>query len=368
VGRLAAPAGQRVQRFLQNIGTINYASGGSPFINVPQADYTTAFDIVSYQTVTSGSTIPVVAAQGAFGPLSLVSVKVNGARHPFSMPGYAADVYSRVRSAPYASQMTSDPLTASTATNWTNHLHIPLTLADDTVNGAWYTGDTTLQMTVGINCATAAQVFSTVNGATIQGSWNVYRESFNAPPPMMNATWLQAISWYHEVIQQGTFQLKNGTTPIDLPRDQDYQRIFLNLYTGNDFDSTYAPADGLLVTVDLGINNKIHIFDTNQEAEALFQQVLVYAEILPNGWYVLDFERIKDSVRDILPTDTSSVQMLRLNIVSTSSSNNCDVFTETVVDSPFAQKWIAMYQAQSGNAQSAANAGAPAPAAAGSAL
>ena len=354
MGRLAAPPGQRVQRFLQKIGTINYAGGASGPVNVPQADYTTSFDIISSQQVVCGATAPVVAAYGAFGPLSLVQVAVNGARHPYALPGYAADVYSRIRSEPYSSQMTADPVVISSTNNWVNHLHVPLTLADDTVNGAWYTGDTTLQMVVKLGMATPAVVFSTVNGATIQGSWDVWRETFNAPPPHLNPTWLSAITWYHEVIQQGSFALKNGSTPIDLPRDQDYQRILLNAYTGNDGDNTYAPADGLLVTVDLGINTKIHIFEQVAEAEALFQQVQAYAEILPNGWYVLDFQRIKDSVRDILPTDTSSVQILRLTIVAGSSSDSVDVYTESVVDNPFAAKWVAMAQAAAGSSGSTA--------------
>jgi hypothetical protein len=344
MGRLAAPAASRVQRFIQKVGTLTYASGSSAPVNVPQADYTTTLDIISNQQVVSGSTIPVIAAYGAFGPLALVQVSVNGARHPYAAPGYFSDIYMRVRSEPYASQMTVDPVTANTTTNWVNHLHIPLTLAEDTTNGAWYTGDTTLQMVVKIGFNTAAVVFSTVNSATIQGSWDVWRESFNAPPPNLSQSWLSAISWYHEIAQQGTWALKNGTTPIDLPRDQDYQRIFFNIYTGNDFDATYTPTSGLLTSVDLGINTKIHIFDTVTEGETLFQQVFCYAESLGAGWYVLDFERVKDSVRDILPTDTSVVQMLRLSIASTSSSNSVDVFTEAVVDSPFAAKWIQMAQ------------------------
>jgi hypothetical protein len=336
MGRLAAPAASRVQRFIQKVGNLVYASGNSAQCNVPQADYTTTLDIISSQTVLSGATIPVIAAYGAFGPLSLVQV---------AAPGYFADIYMRVRSAPYTSQLTADPVTSSTTTNWVNHLHIPLTLAEDTTNGAWYTGDTTLQMTVKLGFNAAAAVFTTVNSATIQGSWDVWRESFSAPPPNLSSAWLAAISWYHEVAMQGTWTLKNGTTPIDLPRDQDYQRIFFNIYTGNDFDATYTPTAGLLTSVDLAINTKIHIFDTVTEGETLFQQVFCYAESLGAGWYVLDFERVKDSVRDILPTDTAVVQMLRLSIASTSTSNYVDVFTEAVVDNPFAAKWIKMAQA-----------------------
>lgn len=359
MGRLATPAASRVQRFRQNIGTLAYSSGGTPSLNVPQSDYTTSFDILSAQQVVVGATAPVIAAQGAFGPINLVQVNTNGSRHPFALSGYQTDMYDRVRTEPYASQRTAAPIVTSTTNNWINDLHVPLTLAEDTTNGAWYTGDTTLQMTLKIGCAAATAVFSTVNGATIQGSWTVFRECFNATPPNQNAAWLSAITWYHEVISQGTYALSNGTTSIDLPRDQDYQRIFLSLYTGNDFDATYAPANGLLVTLDLSINIKIHPFDTVIEEALLFEQVRTYAEQLGNGWYVLDFERIKDSVRDILPTDTANVQILRLKIASTSSSNSVDVITESVVDNPFAQKWVAMYQAQNpsgatGTAQAAA--------------
>ncbi len=346
MGRLATPAASRVQRFVQKVGNIVYASGNSGTVNVPQADYTTTLDVISLQTVTSSATVPVIAAYGAFGPLQLVQVSVNGARHPYAAPGYFSDIYMRVRSDPYASQMTADPVTVSTTTTWVNHVHVPLTLAQGTTNGAWYTGDTTLQMVVKLGFNTPAVVFSTVNSATIQGSWDVWRESFSAPPPNQSAAWLAAISWYHEVAMQGTWQLKNGAaTTIQLPRDQDYQRIFINVYSGNDYDSTYTPVYGQLTLTDLAINGKIHIFDTVSEGEMLFQQVFCYAEILGPGWYVLDFQRVKNSTRDILPTDTSVVQMLNLNLTSTATTYFADIYTEAVVDNPFAAKWIAMAQA-----------------------
>lgn len=352
MGRLAVAANRRVQRFVQNIGNLAYSSGGSPVLTIPQADYTTGFDLISKQQVVTGATAPVYAGYGAFGAIGQITVSVNGARHPFSLSGYQADVYDRVRSEPYASQLTSNPNAINATNNIVNHIHVPLTLAEDTTRGAWFTGDTSLQVTLKMQMAAAAQVFATVNGATIQGSWDVFREAFNAPPPDLSAEWLDAISWYHEVSVQGTYTLRNGNTNIDLPRDADYQRILLNFYTGNNTDGTFAPADGLYTTVDVSINNRIHPFDTISEAQRRFEAVRTYAEVLPSGWAVIDFERIKDSVRDILPTDGDKVSLLRLTI-NAPAANNVDVITETVVDNPLAAKWIRQAQAR----QAAAPAG-----------
>jgi hypothetical protein len=353
MGRLAVQPPNRVQRFKDNIGQLVYASGGSPTVNLPQNDYTTALELISAQQVVSGASVPVIAGYGAFGPLGLVQVALPGGRTPYSLPGYVGDIYSRIRSAPYASQLTSSPLSASTTTTWLNPLRIPLTLTDDTERGAWYTGDTTVQMKLVLQCASPAQVFSTVNGATIQGSWTVIREFFNAPPPQLSAVWLDAISWYHEVQQVASTTLANGSITIDLQRDVDYQRIFFVFYTGNDTDGTFAPADGLYTSIDLGIDTTIHPFNTIPELSIRFEDLETYNTILPAGTAVLDFERIKDSVRDILPTDTDTVTILRLTIAAPSASNKVDVYTERVSDNPYAAKWIAMAQQQGGAATAA---------------
>ena len=352
MGRLAVPAAVRAQRFKQNIGSIAYSAGAtSPPLKVPQTDYTTGFEILSSQQVVVGATAPVVAGYGAFGPLANISVSVNGARKIFSLNGYQADAYGRVRMEPYASQLTASPIGTNTTNNWTNHVWIPLTINEDSERGCWYTGDTELNMQITITGGAPAQAFSTVNGATIQGSWTVVREMFNAPPPYLSAQWLDAVTWFHEVIVQGSqVQLKNGVTTFDLPRDQDYQRVMLNGYTGNNSDGTFAPADALLQFIDLALDTKVHIFDTIPEASMRFEQARTYAQVLTAGWQVLDFQRIKDSIRDILPSDSSLVKILRLGITSNSTSNNVDVITESVYDNPFAQKFIAEAQRRSGRA------------------
>jgi hypothetical protein len=342
----------RVQRFKQNIGNIAWASGASPFINVPQSDYTLSFDLISSLTITTGATAPVIAGYGAFGPLGQVTVKTQTNRRPFSMSGWQADIYNRIRQDPYNSQLTASPVATSTANTWVDHLHIPLTIDESTERGAWFTGDTQLQMSVVIQCAPVTQVFSTVNSATIAGSWNVYREAFSAPPPDQPGGWLDAISWYHELGPQGTFQLKNGTTPIDLPRDADYLRVLLFFYTGSNQDGTFAPADGLYKTVDLIVNDRIHVIDAVEEGDIRFEMVQTDTLVLPAGTAALDFIRLKSdtslSRRDVLPTDSSVTSHLQLRIVSTSANNFVDVVTETVTDNPFAARWVSQALANQG--------------------
>jgi hypothetical protein len=127
--------------------------------------------------------------------------------------------------------------------------------------------------------------------------------------------------------------------------NQDYMRILLVFYTGNNFDATFAPADGLYTTVDLVANDKIHLIDTIFEADMRFDMAQSYREVLPAGTCVVDFMRVPNSRRDVLPTDSPTLTDLNLNINSTSGSNKVDVIIETVVDSPFATKWIASAQA-----------------------
>jgi hypothetical protein len=337
------------------MGSIVYAAGVANPLNVPASDYTLSFDLISLQTIITGGTSPVVAGYGAFGPLGNVTVRVNGNRRPFSLSGWQADQYTRVRENPYASQLTSNPVTISSTVPWVNHLHVPLTISEDTERGCWYSGDTEAQMTLAITGGAATQTFSTVNAATIQGSWDVWREAFSAPAPDQPGGWLDAISWYHELVQQGTVNLSNGTVPFDLPRDLDYMRIWLFFYTGADTDGTFAPADGLYSSVDFVLNDKIHIWDNVTEAEIRFEQLLTNGIVLSPGVAVLDMVRLKTdtglSRRDVLPTDSANITHAQLKITSTSASNKCDVVTETVSDNPFAARWIR---------QAAANAGKPA--------
>jgi hypothetical protein len=358
VGRFATPPGQRVQKFVQKFGNIVYAGGATPSVNIPQSDYLFALDIISNQTVTCGATSPVVAAYGAYGPLGTVTIATNGARHPFALPGYLANIYEKIRRGPRMhDDLVAAPITANgVGLAWRNSLHIPLTVADGTERGCWYTGDNALQMYLRLQCNAAATVFSTVNGATIQGSWDIYRTTFNAPRPDAPGGWLEQITWYHEVQLQTTQQLSNGTTTLVLPNNTDYERIILVFYTGSDQDATFAPADGLYTAIDLVINDKIHIVESVGEWFMRETMDQLYGQNVGSptpGVAVIDFLPEPNSRRDVLPTDTAAAQTVKLNITSTSASNFVDVITETVTDSPFAARWVAAAAATAGAAKAA---------------
>ena len=189
----------------------------------------------------------------------------------------------------------------------------------------------------------------TVNSATIAGGWDVWRESYNAPAPDLPGGWLEPISYYHDVeVQLSQQALKNGTTPITLPIDQDYERIILVFYTGNSTDGTFAPADALYTSLDLVVNGKIHVLESALELERRFEQdtLLDASKALPAGTAVIDMSKLKD----VFPTDPGTVSTFVLNIASTSTSNNVDVITETVTDNPFAAKWVAKVAAAAGKA------------------
>lgn len=354
MGRFAADPATRVQRFVTKFGNVVYsAAGSSPPVDLPKSDYTTAIDIISTQQVVAGGTAPVIAAYGAWGPLGTVNLKVSGNRHPFAMLAYEADIYDRIRRAPYASNITTDPVVISSTNNWTGHLRIPLTAVPDMTLGAFYTGDTTVTLTMQLQNNAAAVAFSTVNGATIQGSWDLYRETFSAPAPDLPNGWLSDISYYHEVSVQNTVSLAAGNNKIAMPINQDYMRILLVFYTGSAADATFAPADGLYTTIDLIANDKIHLIDTVFEAEMRFDMAQQYKEVLPPGTCCIDFMRVPNSRRDVLPTDSPSLTDLNLVINSTSGSNKVDVIIESVVDSPFATKWIASAAAKASGQKAA---------------
>lgn len=354
MGRFAVASGSRVQKFDQRFGNLVYAGGGAPNINLPQDNYTAEVRLVSLQTVTSGATIPVIAGYGAWGPIGNVQISGPSNRHPISLMAKYLETYNQVRLAPYASNLTSDVVTASTTTSWVNHLSIPLTISPTSTLGSVYTGDDTITLNLKLNNDAPAQVFSTVNGATIQGSWDVWRTTFSAPAPDQPGGWLNDISFYRELAFQTTQPLKNGSTDILLPLNTDYVRIFLFFYTGSVNDSTYAPADGLYTTVDGIINNKIHVQEARTEADIRAHMARRYDQVLPPGTCVLDFYGPNDSRRDVIPTDPPDVTSFKLTIVSTSSNNNVDVITETMSDSPYATKWIASAAAAQAAAQPAA--------------
>jgi hypothetical protein len=346
MGRLAMPPGQRVQRYRAKAGTIVYASGLTAPLPISQTDYLTSLDIMSNQTVLTGATAPVVAGYGAYGPVQLVMVKVNGGRTPFALPGYHSNVYQQIQNRDYVDSLASNPVVVSSTNNWKNHLRVPLTVDPLTEVGCWYTGDTALNLSLFLQMAAPAVAFSTVNGATIGGSWDIWTEKFNLPPPDEFGGWLNEISFYHQTELYGTFPLSNGITSITLETDQDFQRIIGILYTGSNQDATFAPADGLYTFVDMVINDKFHIFDTIDEQTWRFEMLQTYERVLPPGTIAIDFMRLFNSRRDILPTDATQAKRIQLKIGSTSALNKCDIITETVMDSQFAERWIRSAQAK----------------------
>jgi len=360
MGRLALPEAQRPQRYRRKEGNIAYSSGNTGTQAIGQTAYLTSLDLISLQTTTTTTTAPTggfgTTAGGAFAPLGNVQLKVNGGRAPFSMPGFHADVFTRVWDRDYSSDLTTNPNTGNTTNNWVNHLRLPMTVDPSSERGAFYAGDTALNLTFALTMNAIASVFQTVNAATIGGSWDLYSEKFEAPQPDQSATpqtggWLDKISFYSQAELFGSFGLSNGTTNITLETDQDYLRIILVFYTGTLNNQNYAPANGLYTTVTLKINDVASIWDTVAEARLRFEQDITYQQTLPAGSAVLDFMRLDTppTRRDIMPTDPNIAKRLVLQIASTSSSNNVDVITHTVTDSPFAQKWVNLARAQARN-------------------
>ena len=119
---------------------------------------------------------------GAYGPLYNVAVQISN-RQPYNLYGFHANAFAEIFYAPYKDTETASPLVTSSTNNWINDVWIPLTISPDSEIGAWYLNDPELTVDVAITGGTTAQSFSTVNGATIQGSWDVYIERFSAPAP-----------------------------------------------------------------------------------------------------------------------------------------------------------------------------------------
>jgi hypothetical protein len=357
MGRLALPEAQRPQRYIRKEGNVAYSSGNTGTLPIGQTAYLTSLDLISLQTVSTTTTAPTggfgTTALGAFAPLGNVQLKVNGGRAPFSMPGYHSDVFTRVWDRDYSSDLTTNPLTGNTTNNaFVNHLRLPLTVDPSSERGAFYAGDTALNLTFALTMNAVASVFQTVNAATIGGSWDLYSEKFEAPQPdqsdAAHGGWLDKISYYSQAELYGTFALSNGTTNITLETDQDFLRIILIFYTGTLNSFSFLPANALYTTITLRVNDVASLWDTVAEARIRFEQDITYQQTLPAGTAVLDFMRLDSppTRRDILPTDPNIAKRLQLQIASTSASNNVDVITHTVTDSPFAQKWVQLAAAQ----------------------
>lgn len=365
MGRFALPEAVRPQRFRRKEGTINYSSGNTTNLQVGQTDYLTSLDLISTQTLVSTATIP-VSAQGAaakvsaFAALGNVQVKVNGGRAPFSLPGYHTDQFNKIWAHDYASSLTATALVASTTNNWTNHLRVPLTVDPASEKGAWYTADTQLNLTCALTFNAVTVVYSTANGATIGGGWDVYSEKFSAPAPDMpggygwnptpgpggspssQGSWLDNISYYRQVQLYSTTALSNGTTNINLETDQDIVRIMLIFYTGTLNANSFKPADTLYTSISLKVNDVALLYDTIAEAQWQFEYAQTYKLQNDAGTTVIDFMRLEPPTRrDIIPADADKVKRLQLSIPATSASNIVDVVVESMVDSQFALRWAA---------------------------
>jgi hypothetical protein len=364
MGRFALPEAVRPQRYRRSEGTLNYSSGNSANLQVGQTDYLTSLDLISSQTLVTTATVPVsLSGAGAYGPLNLVQVKVNGARAPFSLPGYHTNEFFKIHAHDYTDSLVASGATASTTNNWVNHLRIPLTVDPSSEVGSWYTADTQLNLTTWLTFNAVSVVYTTANSATMGGSYQIISEKFSAPPPDVNAqydavatagypgadTWLNKISFYRQVQLYGSFALSNGTTPINIETDQDIVRIILIFYTGALNASSYAPADALYTSLSLKVNDVANIYDTIPEASMRFDYLTVFKLKNTAGTTVIDFMRTEPPTRrDILPTDADKVRRLQLNILSTSASNSVDVVVESLVDSQFAQRWVNSAKAKAG--------------------
>ncbi len=356
-GRLAvqpARAGtpQRAQRFHTKVGNIAWSSALSPTLGgLPREGYATALHLVSLQQVVTGATAPVIGGFGAYGPLYNVALQISN-RAPYNLYGWHANAFAEVFYAPYKDVETVSPIPTTSTNNWINDVWVPLTISPDSEIGAWYLNDPELTVDLAITGGTLAQVFSTINGATIQGSWDVYCERFSAPAPDQPGGWINEVSYYVEHKFFGTYQLKNGETIIYLDRDRDYARIMMVFFTGA-HDATFAPAAGLFTTVELQIGDTISVDKPLAEQELRDEMLRNYAwtangsgtKPLRPGVYVLDklVQKMFHSLsrRDILPTDSAVTNQVALRIVSTSASNFVDVVVSYASDNPFAQKWVA---------------------------
>lgn len=354
MGRFALPDAQRPQRFRQKQGNILYSSGVTTPLQISQTDYLTALDVMSNFTVaTTSGTTTAASGWGAYGPLSgNIAVKVNGGRAPYSLPAYHANEYLKVWNHDYLDALAANTTTSGTTNNWKNHIRVPLTVDPISEKAAWYTGDTALNLTINLTMAASSLILSTVNAATLGGSWDVWSEKFSAPAPDEPGGWLDEVSYYKQTeLYLSSQALSNGTTTVTLETDQDWVRLLLIFYTGNSTDSTFAPANGLWTTLSLKVNDKYNIYDTVDEQTLRFEMLNVYYSQSTSalntavGTICIDFMRlIPPTRRDILPTDPNQAKRLQLSIVSTSSSNKVDIISDTMVDSQFAERWFASAQ------------------------
>lgn len=346
MGRFAIKAGQRTQRFRTKLGNIAYAANQTPGISptgVNKSGYVTGFDLRSLQQIVVGASAPVLANYGAYGPLGRIQIVI-GPNYPISMPGWFAERFYEAYDAPYTDARVASGIGTNATTTWVNDLRIPLTVDPQTEYGAWFLGDPEFNMDLQIFCNPIATVASTVNGATLQGSWDVWVERFSSPFPHQPGGWLNEISYYHESKFFVTKPLLNGDQPIDLPRDRDLIRVFGVLYTGSDQDSTFAPADGLYNNVTLLVNDETYVYNRVDEAVIKQEMLRNYTRQLAAGVMCLDLwnspGRDRNSRRDVLPTDSSLASSVKLVVNSGSSSNSIDVYLQTMSDNPYAVKWI----------------------------
>lgn len=349
MGILAPPLGQRAQRFRVKLGAIPYSSGGTPGLpgGIPRSGYLTRLDLTSKIQVVTGATAPVIANYGAYGPEGTVAIVI-GPDSPFALPGIYAKEFMKTYDAPYTDSRVNAPIVISTTNNWRDDIHIPLTVSPDTELGSWYTSDDEMTMDLQIFGAPATTVFSTVNAATIQGSWDVWAERFSAPAPDLPGGWLKQISYWHEVkILQSNISLVAGDNDITLPRNRDYLAIGLVFYTGSRNDATWAPAAGLWTNLSLIVSDETYLYKLIDEQTLIEENLMSYALLPSSGTYWLDFMRQKEnSNRDVLPTDASVASAFKLT-VNCPSTAKVDIIGETCMPNPYAKRWAAQAAARS---------------------
>jgi len=227
------------------VGSIPHTSGGQISFRLPNVGFLTKLYLQFNGQINAGATAPVVFPDWRypFALASRISLSANvgntdivNASGP--MLKLVDRTYRRSLIDPYfglggvGAETVPSTISVSTATPLVFSIPINVTPNDGSNfdEGCINLQSTELQVNLNVTLSSESGLFSTVNGATITGTWNLYYKYYEVPDP--NTVAYPVAMWHAQLSQPFQFN-SSGDNTYTIPLQGTLLRLYMRFYNAN---------------------------------------------------------------------------------------------------------------------------------------
>lgn len=345
---LALPGAYK--RISREEGSVSYAANTtSNPLRIDQAGTLLTLLLRFSGTLTTGTTAPTLASGAPYTILKYVILTVGGGvGRVCAIPGYQLVVFERIREQDFTDGP-SVPVVPSSTNTWTFDLTVPVCFRDGDLYGEWsdytgaiFTGDPSLTVQFSVVWGSESTIISNQGSAaaTLAGTLTVSSYKLDTPEPCDDPQLLAAISWSHMFIEEkagiaitGAGKLNLDNLPTSEPKV--YLRVLDTVINNAVF------SNGIYASLDAQLQDMVDFEQTISEQEWIARQRRRYVTPLQAGSYCLDFSagQRRDNWLNV-----ENITLFKFTpVISGASLTNASMsrYSETLVPSPLARKWIA---------------------------